>query len=88
MIAIITYKITVNIRSKCLRLVSKCREIRGKAEIRTIVLLIMLKSYSMGDRGWADIEIPVGGKQGRIPVCEFLLSVPLSINFSVNYVNN
>lgn len=87
-ISVITYKIPVNIRSKCLRLVSKCREIREKAEIRATVLLIVLKSYGMGDRGWADVEIPVGGKQGRIPVCEFLLFVPLSINFSISYVNN
>lgn len=86
-ISITTYKITVCIRSKCLRQVSKCRESRGKAEIRTIILLIGLKSYSRGDRGWADAEIPVGGKQGKIPVCQFLLSVSLSINFSESYVN-
>lgn len=70
-----------------MRLVSKCREIRGKAEIRTIVLLIVLKSYSMGGRGWANVEIPVGGKQGKIPVCEFLLFVSLSLNFSKSYAS-
>lgn len=68
-ISIMSYKITLNIRTKCLRLV--CRGIRGKAEIRTLVLLIMLKSYSMSDRGSADIEIPVVGKEGKMPACEF-----------------
>lgn len=42
---------------------------------------------SMGDRGWADVEIPVGGKQDEMPLCEFLLYVSLSINFSKSYVN-
>lgn len=70
-----------------MRLFSKCREIRGKAEIRTIVLLIVLKSYSMGGRGWANVEIPVGGKQGKIPVWEFLLFVSLSLNFSKSYAS-
>lgn len=38
----------------------------------------------MGDRGRAGVEIPVRGKQGKMPVCEFLFFVPLSINFSVS----
>lgn len=70
-----------------MRLVSKFREIRGNAEIRTTVFLIVLKSYSMGDREWVNVEIPVVGKQGKIPVCEFLLFVSLSINLSKSYVN-
>lgn len=31
----------------------------------------MLKSYSMSDRASADIEIPVVGKEGKTPACEF-----------------
>ncbi|RLW01813.1 hypothetical protein DV515_00007747 [Chloebia gouldiae] len=35
----------------------------------------------------ADVEISVGGKQGKIPACQFLFFVSLSINFSKSYLS-